>query len=106
MKHPAVYILASSRNGTLYVGVTAALVTRVFLHREGDLPGFTQRYGIHRLVFYEWHDDMPAAIRREKQIKEWHRSWKLALVERTNPYWRDLWPDLVGEGAGSRLSPG
>ena len=106
MERPAVYILASSRNGTLYVGVTGALVVRISLHRDGTVPGFTQQYGIHRLVFYEWHEDMESAIRREKRIKEWHRAWKLALVERTNPYWRDLWPDLVGEDTGSRLSPG
>ena len=96
MKRPTVYILASSRNGTLYVGVTATLVTRVFLHRDETTPGFTQRYGIHRLVHYEEFPDMPAAIRREKQLKGWQREWKLALIERANPYWRDLWPDLVG----------
>ena len=94
-KRPAVYILASRRNGTLYVGVTASLPQRIWQHREHVLPGFTERYGVHRLVHYEWHDDMESAIRREKQIKEWRRAWKIELIERSNPYWRDLWHDIA-----------
>jgi putative endonuclease len=95
-KQPAVYILASARNGSLYVGVTAFLLPRISLHREGTVPGFTERYGIHRLVHYEWLPDLPTAIRREKQIKGWKRAWKIALIERGNPYWRDLWRDIAG----------
>jgi putative endonuclease len=106
-KHPAVYILASARNGTLYIGVTSGLVARVWQQRQGFVPGFTQRFRVTRLVWFEPHGDMYHAIAREKQIKEWSRTWKLALIERTNPYWRDLWPDIVNcEGTGSRLSPG
>jgi putative endonuclease len=87
---PCVYILASQRNGTLYVGVTGYLARRVFEHRSGAAGGFTARYGVHRLVFAEFHDSMEAAIQREKRIKKWRRAWKLELIERENPDWRDL----------------
>ena len=94
-KRPCVYILASKRNGTLYVGVTSDLARRVFQHRSEAAEGFTQRYGVHRLVFAEFHDTMLDAITREKRIKRWRREWKLALIERENPQWRDLYDDLL-----------
>jgi predicted GIY-YIG superfamily endonuclease len=93
-KQPAVYIMASARNGTLYAGVTSTLAARVHQHREGVLPGFTRRYGCKLLVWYELHETMPAAIAREKQIKGGSRADKLALIEAMNPDWRDLWEDL------------
>jgi putative endonuclease len=91
---PCVYILASRRHGTLYAGVTSNPGQRVWQHREGQVPGFTRRYGVKLLVWYEFHDTMIAAITREKQIKEWRRAWKIELIERMNPDWRDLYPDL------------
>jgi putative endonuclease len=94
MKQPCVYLLASRRNGTLYVGVTSNLVKRVWEHKQDVVEGFTKRYRVHTLVWYELHDSMEAAIRREKAIKEWRRRWKIALIERTNPNWRDLYEDL------------
>jgi putative endonuclease len=90
-----VYILASRRNGTLYIGVTSDLIKRVFEHKEGLIAGFTQRYGVKLLVYYEQHTTAESAIRREKQIKEWQRKWKLELIEKTNPEWRDLYDELV-----------
>ena len=96
MKHPAVYIMASRRNGTLYTGVTSALVQRVWQHREGTLPGFSKRTGCKTLVWFEMHDEMTAAIAREKQIKGGSRAKKLALIEAANPQWRDLWPEICG----------
>ena len=95
MKRPAVYILASRRNGTLYTGVTASLVERIALHRDGGVAGFRRDYGVRTLVYYEWHPDVPAAIRREKLLKRWHRKWKIALIEEGNPYWRDLWVEIA-----------
>ncbi len=89
-----VYILASERNGTLYVGVTNDLVRRVQEHRKGVVPGFTQTYGVTRLVHAEPHDDIRIAIEREKRLKKWRRAWKLALIEEGNPGWRDLYFDL------------
>jgi putative endonuclease len=107
MKQPAVYILASRRNGTLYVGVTSDLAKRVFEHRSDAVDGFTRRYGVHLLVWYELHEDMRSAIAREKAIKEWKRRWKLELIERFNRDWHDLYPDIIGSRCpGSRLSPG
>jgi putative endonuclease len=94
MKRPCVYLLASTRNGTLYVGVTSGLVNRISLHRDDVISGFTKKYGVHRLVWYEQFEDMSTAIRREKQIKKWNRAWKLELVERANPEWRDLWTEI------------
>ena len=96
MKQPAVYILASRRNGTLYTGVTSDLVKRIWEHRNDLVEGFTKRYGVHHLVYFELHDDMYQAIQREKQIKKWNRAWKIELIEKKNPQWRDLWPSLVG----------
>lgn len=94
-KQPAVYIMASAERGTLYIGVTGHLKLRVWEHREGMVEGFTRRYHVKRLVWFEFHPDFPAAIAREKQLKKWNRAWKLELVETANPEWRDLWPDLL-----------
>ena len=87
---PTVYLLASRRNGTLYVGVTSDLMGRIHKHREGLLPGFTRDYGVKRLVWFEPHATMEDAIVREKRIKKWNRAWKLELIEESNPDWRDL----------------
>ena len=94
-KHPCVYILASRRNGTLYVGVTSDLVKRVWEHQTNLVEGFTKRYGVHTLVWFEQHETMESAIAREKAIKEWKRRWKLDLIEQQNPEWRDLYEDVV-----------
>lgn len=94
-KRPAVYILASKRNGTLYIGVTSDLVQRVWQHRNDVFEGFTKRYGVHMLVYYELHASMVEAIEREKQLKKWNRAWKLALIEERNPQWCDLWPEII-----------
>jgi putative endonuclease len=90
-----VYILASQRNWTLYVGVTNDLIGRVNEHREGLMPGFTKRYGVKMLVYFEEHQDIDEAIRREKRLKRWRRQWKLDLIESKNPQWRDLWIELT-----------
>ncbi len=95
-RQPCVYILASQRNGTLYVGVTGDLGRWFWEHRSGATGGFTSKYSVHRLVYAEFHATMPDAIRREKQIKKWRREWKLALIERENPDWRDLSGELTG----------
>ncbi|HRT27770.1 MAG TPA: GIY-YIG nuclease family protein [Syntrophales bacterium] len=94
-KQPAVYILASKRNGTLYIGVTSDLLKRIWEHRNDMVEGFTRRYGVHRLVWYEVHESMESAIEREKRLKEWKRKWKLELIERSNPDWRDLYDMIV-----------
>jgi putative endonuclease len=94
-KQPCVYILASDQNGTLYVGVTSDLTKRVWEHKNDLVPGFTRRYSVHDLVWYEMHDSMESAIAREKAIKEWKRHWKLELIERENPEWKDLYPTLL-----------
>ena len=96
MKYPAVYILASQRNGTLYIGVTSDLVKRIWQHREGLAEGFTKQYGVKTLVWYEQHATMESAISREKAMKKWLRKWKLAAIEKTNPDWHDLWPEIIG----------
>ena len=95
MKQPCVYILASKRNGTLYIGVTSTLVQRVWQHKNDLVEGFTKRYGVHTLVWYEIHETMESAIAREKAIKEWRRAWKLDLIEKRNPAWRDLYEELA-----------
>lgn len=95
MKLPCVYILASKRNGTLYVGVTSNLIQRVWQHRNDQVEGFTKRYKVHTLVWYETHETMGSAIAREKAIKEWQRAWKLELIETANPGWQDLGPRLA-----------
>ena len=95
MKEPCVYLLASERNGTLYVGVTSNLVQRVWQHKSDLAASFTKKYQVHTLVWYEVHDTMESAIAREKAVKEWNRAWKLELIEKTNPQWRDLYEDIV-----------
>lgn len=95
MIHPCVYLLASRPNGTLYVGVTSDLVQRVWQHKQDLAEGFTKRYGIHTLVWYEVHSTMRAAIAREKALKGWKRAWKLALIRKENPSWRDLYDEIV-----------
>ncbi len=94
-KRPCVYILASQRNGTLYVGVTSDLARRVWEHKEGAMEGFTKDYGVRDLVFYEFHETMNDALTRERRIKKWRRQWKLDLIEQTNSQWRDLYGDLA-----------
>jgi putative endonuclease len=91
-----VYILASAPNGTLYIGMTNDLLRRVYEHREALADGFTKRHGVKRLVYYEVHDSPEQAIRREKALKAWNRDWKIALIERGNPRWVDLWDGLSG----------
>lgn len=93
-RQPAVYIVASDRNGTIYVGVTSNLLGRIYQHRSGEIGGFTERYHVKRLVWFEPHERMESAILREKQLKNWRRAWKLALVEKDNPTWRDLAEDF------------
>ena len=88
---PCVYAVASRRHGTLYVGVTSDIAARAWQHREGLVEGFTKRYGIKTLVYFEMHDTMESAIAREKQIKEWRRDWKIRLIEENNPEWSDLY---------------
>jgi putative endonuclease len=90
-----VYILASRRNGTLYIGVTTDLVRRVAEHKEGVVEGFTRKYGVKILVHFDVFDEVEAAIVREKQLKEWKRAWKLRLIEETNPDWRDLYEEIA-----------
>jgi putative endonuclease len=92
---PCVYILASQRNGTLYVGVTSNLLKRVWEHKNNVTGGFTKKYSVHALVWYELHSSMESAIQREKSIKNWQRSLKIRIIEEANPRWRDLYPDLL-----------
>jgi len=95
IKTPCVYILANKPHGTLYIGVTSDLVKRCWEHRNGFAKGFTQTYDIHRLVYFELHEQMALAIAREKQLKKWNRAWKVRLIERQNPNWNDLWAEVV-----------
>ncbi len=95
VKQPAVYMLANKREGTLYIGVTSDLVKRVWEHRNDLVEGFTKKYGVHDLVYFEVHGDMESAITREKQLKKWHRRWKIELIEKNNPTWRDLWSEIA-----------
>ena len=90
-----VYIVASRRNGTLYTGMTDNLLQRIWQHKNDVFPGFTKQYGVKMLVWYEQHDTREAALRRERQIKKWNRSWKLQLIERINPTWRDLYDEIA-----------
>ena len=90
-----VYLLASRRNGTLYIGMTDNLAQRVWMHRTGVLPGFTKRYGVRMLVWYEQHETRESAFARERQLKKWNRAWKVELIERMNPTWRDLYDDIL-----------
>ena len=95
MRRPCVYILASKRNGTLYIGVTNDIGRRAWEHRSNAVGGFVRDYGVHRLVFVEFHETMADAILREKRIKKWRRTWKLELIERHNRQWRDLYEELA-----------
>lgn len=90
------YMLVSDRYGTLYTGVTSNLIKRVWEHREGIVEGFTKKYGIKHLVWYETHATALSAITREKQIKKWNREWKVRLIQKENPNWRDLYEELIG----------
>ncbi|MEM8600763.1 MAG: GIY-YIG nuclease family protein [Bacteroidota bacterium] len=96
-KPGTVYILASRRNGTLYVGVTSDLARRIREHKQGTIPGFTKRYGVTRLVYVEEFDDIQDAMVRERRLKKWNRAWKLELIEEANPGWRDLYELVVDE---------
>ncbi|MBI1319766.1 MAG: GIY-YIG nuclease family protein [Candidatus Hydrogenedens sp.] len=96
-REPTVYILASKRNGTLYIGVTSDLERRLLEHREGRIPGFTKKYNVKMLVYHESDSDMSVMIEREKQLKKWNRAWKIELIEQDNPEWRDLAPEILGE---------
>jgi putative endonuclease len=93
-KHYFVYIMASKFNGTLYIGVTNDLVRRVLEHKNDVNPGFTQKYGVHTLVYFEETGNIEGAILREKQLKRWNRAWKLGLIDGTNPEWKDLWNEI------------
>jgi len=95
MAYAFVYIMASKKNGTLYVGVSTDLIKRVHEHKNDTIEGFTKKYKVHTLVYYEPHDDIYAAIQREKQIKKWKRDWKIELIERENSDWRDLYRDII-----------
>ncbi len=102
-RQPCVYLLANKRNGTLYTGVTSTtytgvtstLLKRVWEHKNNVVEGFTKKYGVHTLVWYEGHETMESAIQREKTIKNWKRAWKIKVIEEMNPQWRDLYPDLL-----------
>ena len=98
IRNPTVYILASKRNGTLYVGVTSDPIKRMWEHKHGVVEGFTRMYRVHTLVYFEQHDRMGGAILREKQIKKWNRAWKVRLIEASNPEWRDLYPEILEAG--------
>ncbi|HEX8366688.1 MAG TPA: GIY-YIG nuclease family protein [Allosphingosinicella sp.] len=110
-REPATYIVASGFHGTIYTGVTSNLLQRIYQHREGSLGGFTAEYGCKRLVWFEMHATMPTAIAREKQLKNWHRDWKVALIEEANPMWCDLaeefgFEPLIGRKVDPGSSPG
>jgi putative endonuclease len=95
MRQYYVYIMASKRNGTLYIDVTNNLVKRVYEHRNDLVDGFTRKYHIHNLVYYETYSNISDAITREKRMKKWKRQWKIELIEKSNPQWRDLYSDIV-----------
>lgn len=90
-----VYILASKKNGTLYVGVTSDPIKRLYEHKQNLVPGFTSKYQVHDLVFYEMHTNAESALQRERQIKKWNRPWKINLIEKSNPDWKDLYNDWI-----------
>lgn len=95
MKQPTVYILACKRNGTLYIGVTSNLAKRGWEHKNKLVEGFTQKYQVHRLVYFETHEEKASAILREKQLKKWRRAWKIRLIEEQNPEWIDLYSTIL-----------
>ncbi len=97
MKNYYVYIMATEKGGTLYVGVTSDLLKRIHQHKDDLVAGFTSKYGVHRLVYYEQTEDVESALSREKRIKKWRRRWKIELIERANPGWRDLYCELSGQ---------
>ena len=92
---PAIYIMASAKKGTLYIGVTSNLIHRVWQHKEGVCEGFTKKYAVKQLVYYELHETIESAILRERQLKKWHRQWKLNLIHGLNPNWYDLWESIA-----------
>ncbi len=96
-----VYLLASDTVGTLYIGVTSNLLKRIIQHKEGSFKGFTSKYGVHKLVYFELHASMESAIQREKELKKWRRQWKIQLIEKDNPKWEDLFPHLYVEEFGT-----
>ncbi len=105
-KCPVVYFLASQRNGTLYIGVTSNLFDRMRAHREGTFEGFTKKYNVKQLVYYETHMTMDEAIKRESQLKKWRRLWKIRLIEQVNPTWSDMFDDEAGireHGVGGQV---
>ncbi|QDP02787.1 GIY-YIG nuclease family protein [Thalassotalea sp. PS06] len=95
MKQPAVYILTNKKNSVLYIGVTSNLPQRIYQHREKLVEGFSKRYNLTKLVYFELFDDLENAITREKRMKDWHRQWKVNLIEKNNPDWRDLYPEIL-----------
>lgn len=95
MKNPAVYMLASKKNGTLYIGVTSDLVKRIWQHKNHIVSGFTEQHQVNRLVYFGQLDDMESAIMREKALKKWQRAWKIRLIEKTNPDWLDLYDEII-----------
>ena len=101
-----VYMLASQKNGTLYVGVTNHLIRRVHEHKTKAVAGFTSQYGVDRLVWFDQTDSVESAIAAEKRLKRWSRAWKVALIEKTNPQWRDLYGEILGEKVDSPVKPG
>jgi putative endonuclease len=101
-KNPCVYMLASKKNGTLYIGVTSNLIQRVFQHKNNITQGFTQKYNVKTLVWYEQHPSMESAIIREKRLKEWKRAWKIKLIEEMNVNWLDLYPSILGVDSSLR----
>lgn len=100
-KLPCVYILASKKNGTLYTGVTSDLIKRIWQHKNNLAEGFTKKYSVHHLVWYEMHETMESAIRREKTIKNWTREWKINMIQTSNVKWHDLYPGLLDSDTGS-----
>ena len=94
-KQPAVYILASGKNGTLYIGVTSNLIQRLYQHKSDYVEGFSKKYRTHILVYFELHDNMESAITREKHLKRWNRQWKIRLINKHNPEWKDLYPEIL-----------
>ena len=95
-KSPAIYILTNKPQGTLYIGVTSNLIQRIWQHKNHQAAGFSARYNLNNLVYFEMVEDMYSALSREKQLKNWQRAWKIQLIEQSNPQWRDLWTDICG----------
>ncbi|WP_454830657.1 GIY-YIG nuclease family protein [Pseudoxanthomonas wuyuanensis] len=104
-KQSVTYILATERNGTSYVGVTSNLIARIWQHREHVVDGFTKKHGVKKLVWYELHETMESAITREKRLRKWNRAWKVRLIETFNPYWNDLWPNVIGPSQVTGFPP-